>query len=219
MENKSITKKDASYYNFEKSRIAALIPEGSHRILDIGCAAGRLGRKLRASNKAVELVGVEIFAEAAEEASKYYDRVYQWDIELLEMPYNGHFDFVICGDILEHLHDPWRMVGKILTWLKPGGHLITSVPNIRYWRILRDLMIYGKWEYVADGILDNTHLRFFTKSSFVKLMREQGFKIEYEAMVINGKKQNLFNRLTFGMFAEFLGSQVMVSGRKLDIVR
>jgi 2-polyprenyl-3-methyl-5-hydroxy-6-metoxy-1,4-benzoquinol methylase len=210
----TLFKKDESYYSREKSRIASLVPEGPNVILDVGCAAGHLGRKLRELNKVDELVGVEIFQPAAAEAEKHYDAVHQGDVEVLSLPYQEYFDFVICGDILEHLRDPWAMLSRIYGWLKEDGTLICSIPNVRYWRILRDLIIFRKWEYIEAGILDNTHLRFFTRSSFTKILKSRDFRIIHNEMIIDGKKQNLCNRLTFGLFEEFLGSQVMVLAKK-----
>jgi O-antigen biosynthesis protein len=214
MKNKSFTDKDAAYYNFDKARIAALISEGSHRVLDVGCAAGKLGRKLREQNKVAELVGVEVFDAPAAEAAKCYDHVYVDDIEILELRCGEYFDYIVCGDILEHLRDPWMTLDKLYGLLKPEGVIIASIPNIRYWRILRDLVILGKWEYVDAGILDNTHLRFFTRSSFLDALRRARFRIVFDEVWIGGRKQALMNNLTFGVFQDFLGSQVMVKAVK-----
>lgn len=205
--------KDADYYNWEKNRIAELISEGANKILDIGCASGRLGKKLRELNKAEELIGIEIYQPAAEEASLYYNKIFQDDIESFELPFEKYFDYVICGDILEHLRDPWKMVERIHGWLKPGGSLIASIPNIRYWQILTDLILFGKWEYVDAGILDNTHLRFFTRKSFNKLLQDANYDCYHEEMVIHGNKKNIANKITIGLFKEFLGSQVIVMAK------
>jgi len=210
MQNKSFISPTAEYYNIAKNSIVTLIPEGPHVVLDLGCATGWVGRKLLDSNKASEIIGVEIFASAVEEAAKHYDRVYNGDIELLYLPYNDYFDLVICGDILEHLRDPWVMIGRIHGWLKKGGTLISSIPNIRYWRILRDLIFKGKWEYVEAGIMDSTHLRFFTRTSFLKILKEQNYQIKFDKISVHGKKQNLFNSMTWCIFEEFLGSQIIV---------
>lgn len=215
MENKAFKNKDDRYYNIEKSRMVPFFPQGPNVVLDLGCATGRLGRKLRELNKACELVGVEIFEPAAEEAKKHYDALYLGDLECLTLPYKEYFDFVICGDILEHLRQPEEIVKKIHIWLKEGGILISSIPNIRYWRILRDLVIFGKWEYCEVGILDNTHLRFFTRQSFLKLLEKFNFSVIYNEMLIGGKKQSFFNKITFGIFEEFLASQIMVLAKKL----
>ncbi len=216
MQNKSWTDKSSAYYNSEKIKMHSLIPDGPNIVLDLGCATGKLGRKLRELNKASVLVGAELFKPAADEAAKYYDIVYQGDIEMLNLTYNDYFDVVICGDILEHLRDPWRIVDNIYTWLKNGGILVTSIPNIRYWRILRDVILHGKWEYTDAGILDNTHLRFFTRRSFIKLLRNAKFQVLDQQMVIHGPKQNLFNKISFSLFEEFMGSQFMVLAKKAN---
>jgi 2-polyprenyl-3-methyl-5-hydroxy-6-metoxy-1,4-benzoquinol methylase len=183
--------------------------------MDLGCASGKLGRILIEQKKAVELVGVEIFEPAAREAIKCYKTVHIGDIEELNMDYNNYFDLVICGDVLEHLKEPFEVVRKIHCWLKKGGRIICSVPNVRYWRIWRDLVFRGNWEYTKEGILDQTHLRFFTTRSFKKMLTDASFVVEYEDMRIAiGPKQQAFNRLTFGVFKEFLGIQMLISARK-----
>jgi 2-polyprenyl-3-methyl-5-hydroxy-6-metoxy-1,4-benzoquinol methylase len=131
------------------------------------------------------------------------------------LPYKEYFDFIICGDVIEHLRDPQNVIRRIYKWLKPHGIFVASIPNIRYWRILRDLFIFGKWEYEEAGILDNTHLRFFTRNSFLKILQTENFKVVNSQMIINGRKQNFANRITFGCLEEFWGSQVMVSAMKV----
>lgn len=214
MENASHKDANDRYYNMVKNWIILLIPEGPHVVMDLGCATGRLGRNLLTLNKAAEMVGVEIFEPAADEAAKYYTKVYSGDLESLNMDYNDYFDYVICGDILEHLRDPWKVLEKIRVWLKKGGRLIISIPNVRYWQVLTDLAIFGKWNYVEAGILDNTHLRFFTRRTFLQTLTQANFEIVKHEMWVSGKKKRLANRLTLGLFEEFIGSQIMVVARK-----
>jgi 2-polyprenyl-3-methyl-5-hydroxy-6-metoxy-1,4-benzoquinol methylase len=216
MENTFFTQKDDQYYNMENSWIVSRIPKGSHKILDLGCAAGQLGKKLLGLKKASEVIGVEIFKPAAEEAAKYYTFVHQGDVEGMSLNYDHYFDYVICGDILEHLSDPWTMVAKIYKWLNSEGILICSIPNIRHWQILRDLIIFGKWNYTEAGILDNTHLRFFTRRTFLEMLKNAHFHIEYNDMWISGEKKNMANKATLGFFKEFLGSQVVVVAKKRE---
>jgi 2-polyprenyl-3-methyl-5-hydroxy-6-metoxy-1,4-benzoquinol methylase len=213
MENKYFEEPDSIYYNREKNSLQPFFDQGPNVILDLGCANGRLGRKLKETGKAKELVGVEIFAPAAEEAAKHYDRVFQNDLESILLPYNEYFDYVICGDILEHLRDPWEILRKIHMWLKKDGQLVCSIPNIRFWRVIRDLLFNGKWEYVDSGILDITHLRFFTRSSFIEILKQQRFHVVHQSFVISGKKRSL-NKLTLGYLQEFLGSQVVIVAEK-----
>jgi 2-polyprenyl-3-methyl-5-hydroxy-6-metoxy-1,4-benzoquinol methylase len=217
MENKAFRNGHDRYYNMFKSGIASLIPEGSHVILDVGCAAGVLGRRLKELNKAKEVVGVEIFKEAADEAAKYYETIHRGDIEELQLPYKNYFDFVVCADILEHLRDPWNILGQIHTWLKNDGSVIICIPNVRYWRVLRDLIFHGNWQYTDAGILDKTHLRFFTRRSFVGSLGEAGFEVQYMRMEIIGKKHEMANRITFRCFEEFMGRQVTIMAKKQGI--
>lgn len=206
------------YYNFVKSWMISYIPEGPNAILDLGCATGLLGRKLNELKKSAELVGVEIFKDAADEAAKHYDKVYCGDIEDLPLSYEEHFDFVICGDILEHLRDPRATLVKIHRWLKHDGIILVSIPNIRYWRILSDLILCDEFEYKDAGILDITHLRFYTKKSFIKNLKRHRFAIIHDEMGISGRRYKLLNKLTFSLFEGFLGSQIRVIATKQDRV-
>jgi O-antigen biosynthesis protein len=214
MDSSSLTAKDERYYNFDKARIAAVIPKGPHRILDVGCAAGGLGRKLREQHKVAELVGIEIFTNAADRAAQCYDRVYREDVETMKLPVGEYFDYVVCGDILEHLRDPWTTLGELHRVLKPEGVLIASIPNVRYWRVLRDLILLGQWKYVEAGILDDTHLRFFTRLSFLETLGRADFEAVSTEFWVGGWKQGLANRMTFRLFEEFLGSQMMIKAVK-----
>jgi 2-polyprenyl-3-methyl-5-hydroxy-6-metoxy-1,4-benzoquinol methylase len=217
VENKAFRNSGDRYYNMFKSGIASLIPEGSHVILDMGCAAGVLGRRLKELNKAKEVVGVEIFKEAADEAAKHYETIHQGDIEELKLPYKNYFDFVVCADILEHLRDPWNILGQIHTWLKNDGSVIICIPNVRYWRVLRDLIFHGSWQYMNAGILDKTHLRFFTRRSFLGPLAEAGFEVQYMRMEIIGIKHEIANRITCRLFEEFMGRQVIIVAKKKGI--
>jgi 2-polyprenyl-3-methyl-5-hydroxy-6-metoxy-1,4-benzoquinol methylase len=96
-------------------------------------------------------------SKAADEAARFYDKVYIRDVESINIDYAEYLDFVICNDVIEQLRDPWIAIGNMDKWVKKGGHILASIPNIRYWAILRDLIFFGAWEYVDAGILDNTH--------------------------------------------------------------
>jgi 2-polyprenyl-3-methyl-5-hydroxy-6-metoxy-1,4-benzoquinol methylase len=214
MKNESFTSSYDGYYNIEKSWVIQNIPIGENRVFDLGCATGVLGKRLKEMNKASEVVGAEIFEFAAQEALKYYDKVYIGDVEDIDIEFHNYFDYVVCGDILEHLRDPWKMLKRIHGWLKEDGILHISIPNVRYWRLLRDLIIFGKWEYRDAGILDRTHLRFFAKKDIITALSGAHFEVLSHKMWINGKKQGGFNALTLGLFKEFLGSQIVVSARR-----
>lgn len=214
MQNPAFQDKDSEYYTRDKAWMLPLVKEGPNVILDLGCASGRVGRRLLESGRAKEMIGAEIFPSAAEEAAKTYKKVYVGDLEETSLDYVDHFDYVICGDILEHLKDPYKVVNKAAGWLKPGGSVLVCVPNVRNFRVLRDLIFHGDWKYASSGILDCTHLRFFTRHSCRRMLEEAGFDVYHEQMVIYGWKKTLLNRLTFGILGEFLATQVFCCGQK-----
>jgi SAM-dependent methyltransferase len=215
MQNNAFLDEKCGYYNSTKSYLWNLIPDGPNVIMDLGCASGRLGEKLLELRKASELIGVELFEPAAKEAMKYYKVVHVGDIEEININYSRHFDVVICSDILEHLKEPSSVLKKMHGWLKDDGKLVCCIPNVRYWRVLRDLIIQGNWEYTSEGILDKTHLRFFTLRSFKKMLIDNSFVVVYEGVrIAGGPKHRIVNRLTFGIFKEFLGLQILICARK-----
>ncbi|MEM0010911.1 MAG: class I SAM-dependent methyltransferase [Conexivisphaerales archaeon] len=146
------------------------------RVLDVGCATGYLAEEL--TEKGNEVYGIEVDSEAAMEAREYYKDVLVADVESLEeLPYpEKFFDIVICADVLEHLRKPDRVLRMLKRYLKPEGLLIVSLPNIAYWRVRMNLLL-GKFDYEEVGIMDRTHLRFFTIKTGKELIERCGFKI------------------------------------------
>lgn len=214
MLNPSQNSEHAKYYNQERPSLVNLVRHAPNAILDLGCGSGAVGRRLLREGKAASIVGVEMFASASAEAAQFYTTVHTGDIEDMELPYARCFDYVLCGDILEHLKDPYRVVDRIRDWLKDDGQLICSLPNVRYWKVLAELAFCGAWDYQEAGIMDRTHLRFFTRRSCMKMLSDADFEVEHWRMLIGGRKYVLLNRLTFGVFEEFLGPQVMAVARK-----
>lgn len=201
--------KEVQYYAIRRDDLINLVPQGDHKILEIGCGVGNTGLALKNLGKAKEVVGVELFSKAAEEAKSKIDEVITGDIEKLDLPYKEYFDYIICGDVLEHLLDPWSALKKLKKYLTPKGYLIASIPNIQYWRVIRDLLLLGKWEYKNAGILDSTHLRFFTHREIIKLFQSADFQITKISSKIAGKSK-IFNRLTFKIFNDFLAFQFLI---------
>jgi 2-polyprenyl-3-methyl-5-hydroxy-6-metoxy-1,4-benzoquinol methylase len=215
MQNSNFSDKKSAYYSTVNKFLLPLIPNKPNAIMDVGCGSGQLGHSLLTTGKAREVVGVEIYEQAAKEAMRFYKTVHVGDIEEMNLDYENYFDIVICSDILEHLKEPSKMVNKIFTYLVKGGLIVCSVPNVRYWQIWRDLIFRGKWEYTAEGIMDHTHLRYFTVSSFKKILIEASFKIVNQRLRIEDfPKRHRINQMTFGLFEEFLAIQIFFCGRK-----
>jgi SAM-dependent methyltransferase len=145
------------------------------KILDVGTAAGYLGRVWRA--KGHYLCGIEYDPATAAMAEKHYDAFRVADVETYDFPYRQEFDYIVFADVLEHLRDPATVLRRCLPALKDSGKIILSVPNIANWVVRLSLML-GRFDYMERGILDRTHLRFFTMKSLKQLMAEVNCDVE-----------------------------------------
>jgi SAM-dependent methyltransferase len=164
----------ACYYEQARPEVAALVPPGCRRVLEVGCGAGALGRLLR--QRGHHVTGLELLPEVAAEARRWLDWVEVGDVEA-GLPFApGAFDAVIFADVLEHLVDPWRVLREAAALLVPGGFVVGSIPNVQnfdvLWRLAR-----GRWDYRERGILDVGHLRFFTLRSIRRLFAQAGLAL------------------------------------------
>ena len=180
------------------------IPVGTGRVLDVGCASGELGAALKEQGRAREVVGLELSAEAAARARRYLDRVVEGDIEAVEVPCpQGYFDLLLYADVLEHLKNPWALVARHRRFLRPGGRVVASLPNIGHFSTLLMLM-RQQWRYEELGIMDYTHLRFFTRPGVLDLFRRAGYEeVRLDRRGGEGPKQRLARALTLGYSTDF----------------
>jgi SAM-dependent methyltransferase len=139
------------------------------KILDVGAASGYLGKIWKRNGHYV--AGIEYDPAAAERAREYYDAFQVADVETYEFPFRKEFDYIVFADVLEHLRDPAAVLLRCLPALKESGKLIISVPNVANW-VIRLSLLLGKFDYMDRGILDRTHLRFFTLRTVKELMSE-----------------------------------------------
>src|SRR5579863_6920807 len=138
-------------------------------ILDVGAASGYLGKIWKRSGHYV--AGIDCDAATAEKAREYYDVFQVADIESFEFSCRRKFDYIVFADVLEHLRDPAAVLRRCIPALKDSGKIIISVPNIANW-VIRLSLLLGKFDYMEKGILDRTHLRFFTLRSFQQFLRD-----------------------------------------------
>lgn len=168
--------KDPGYFRKERREIEAIVPAGASRILDIGCGEGMLGRILLRKG-AAEVVGIEADPAVAQRARENLSRVLQGDVESLVLPFDGgYFDCIVLADVLEHLRDPLSTMIKLHRYLSDSGTIVASIPNVRFFEVIRRLA-EGRWEYEEFGILDKTHLRFFTKKEIEVLFSRAGLEL------------------------------------------
>ena len=147
------------------------------RVLEIGCACGATLREIGAQNPSVRLYGVELNEKAAEIAAPYAT-ILSMDVERLDPSQVAErFDYIVMGDVIEHLQNPWKAIENMRELLAPGGEVIASIPNVAHISTFYGLLS-GRWTYEDMGILDRTHFRFFTKKEIIKLFQEAQFDIQ-----------------------------------------
>jgi 2-polyprenyl-3-methyl-5-hydroxy-6-metoxy-1,4-benzoquinol methylase len=170
--------KPEKYFSGNRGEMLEFIPENARRILEVGCGEGNFGLRVK-QQRGAEVWGVEMFADAANIARLNLDHVVTGNIEVddLDLP-EEYFDCIVFNDVLEHLQYPWSVVEKIRKNLSPGGCLLASIPNIRYYPNMIRLLLHKEWAYSDAGILDRTHLRFFTKSSIQSMFESSGYTIK-----------------------------------------
>jgi 2-polyprenyl-3-methyl-5-hydroxy-6-metoxy-1,4-benzoquinol methylase len=168
------------YFDRARREVLPHLPARCARLLELGCGTGATVEAVRAARAVAWAGGVELDPEAAEQARAQLDRVWEADVERNAFEAEiapGSLDLVLCLDILEHLVEPWDVVKRLGPLLAPGGRLIVSVPNVRHWRFVWRLLVHGDFRYREAGILDRTHLRFFTRETAAELATSGGLRL------------------------------------------
>jgi len=181
------------YFSGQRKEVADLVPDNCARVLDVGCGYGGLGRSLLARGQK-QVWGVEINPDASSHLKGVYADHWISDVEQFHLPvgFEG-FDCIVFADVLEHLNDPWGTFARYLQWLKPGGYVVASIPNVRNIALLFNLIVRGRWRYEDSGLLDRTHLRFFTRREIIDLFSTSGLQIELVGE--NRESLSLFRRI------------------------
>jgi 2-polyprenyl-3-methyl-5-hydroxy-6-metoxy-1,4-benzoquinol methylase len=210
--------KSGAYFQHARKEVAPLLPALPQRVLELGCGAGATLAWLKQQFAGVATVGIEIDPQAADQARRHVDRVLCLDFENHDSPEDlGVFDVILCLDVLEHLVDPWAMVERLVAkHMQPGGTLIVSLPNVRHYSVLLPLLFLGRWDYADTGLLDRTHLRFFTRSSAMRLAAGDSRQViaVHATGVERGRKTWWFDRMTFALFRPFFEYQYLIQVRK-----
>jgi 2-polyprenyl-3-methyl-5-hydroxy-6-metoxy-1,4-benzoquinol methylase len=208
--------KEAKYYANSREDLIEHIPASPKHVLDVGCGIGNVGRAIKKTmGSGVEVIGVEIFAGAAEKAMKDLDRVIVGDVEKVGIGVGkGYFDAIIYGDILEHLLDPWGLLKRHSEILRPGGRAIASVPNIAHYRTIK-MLRRKEWKYEKSGIMDVCHLRFFTIKSIRRMFEDAGFGLVKAGHIISASKsKKILNKVLRGLLTDYITEQYIIVAEK-----
>lgn len=170
-------------------------------VLELGCSTGIMTGHM-IEQQGCRVTAVEIDPNQAAAASAVCGNVIVADIGKPEFwtSLSGRFDYAIFADVLEHLADPW----SVLKWcggvLKDGGSVLATIPNVAFYQVRKDLL-FGRFDYTQFGILDDTHLRFFTADSVRSLFGSAGYKIDRFARLYRTGRERRYGRLCPDVFA------------------
>ncbi len=206
----------ADYYTGVRHDVVAMIPEGVNAILEVGCAAGGTGRLLKSRGFA-RIIGIELNSYYASLACEHYSQIIVGDVEEADLHEieDSSLDCILYPDVLEHLRDPWATLRRHSRVLRPGGYVIASIPNVRYYKAVRDLLWHGQWEYKDAGIFDKGHLRFFTLKSIHTLFADSGLKVlKWKQRSRGSHLLKLLNKALLNRLSPFLVKQYLVLGQK-----
>ncbi len=211
--------KDRGYFTAARTDLLDMLPRGGGlRLLELGAGDGATLRAAKALRLADYVAGIDIVApSAAAGEPPDVDLFLRGNIESLDaasLPRG--FDAVLCADVLEHLVDPWRVVSLLAGLLKPGGLLLSSIPNVRNHRALRTIVLQGDFRYQPAGLLDRSHLRFFCRKNVRELFEQAGLVVEAmeENMGAYGLRHKALDLLTFRRLHDLFVFQFRTCARK-----
>lgn len=170
--------KTANYFEDCRDEMAAYVPASAQKMLEIGCGNAAFAQRLKASRQ-IHVTAVEAHPPAAAVASQRVDRLVQraWDDALPEL-LGERFDCIVMNDVLEHLVDPWTVLTQLQGLLTKDGCVVASIPNVRYVPVLKEYLQEAQFRYRQDGVMDRTHLRFFTKKSMLDMFSATGYRVD-----------------------------------------
>jgi 2-polyprenyl-3-methyl-5-hydroxy-6-metoxy-1,4-benzoquinol methylase len=196
--NRQYSEKEFWYYEqTQRTEMLDFVNNKSiKKILDVGCSTGGFGKQLKSIHQC-ETWGIEPFFEAFQAAQKVLDVTVNAGIEdALKIIKKEKFDHIFFIDVLEHLENPWEILKAIKNNLSENGRIVASIPNIRYYPVMLGLLRYSDFMYVQSGVLDKTHLRFFTQKSMIKMFEESGFNV-IQINPINRANYPMLNIINF----------------------
>jgi SAM-dependent methyltransferase len=200
-------------YDFDRAELLPLLPDSARILLDVGCGSGAFGRLLRSVRPEMELWAVEPDPAAARAAADGFDHVLVGKFPHERTP-ASRFDVILCADVLEHMARPETALRAALRALAEDGIMVASIPNVRHWRaVLWPLLWHGTWTYRERGVLDRTHLRFFTRRSARDFLAANGWSVQSERYINMIRRERLLSRLSAHLLDDFLAPQFVFVAR------
>jgi 2-polyprenyl-3-methyl-5-hydroxy-6-metoxy-1,4-benzoquinol methylase len=198
-----------------KPFVDALPDNPRGRILEIGCGNGDTSAYAKQAGKCGWACGVELCVEPAEAAKTKLDRVLVGNVEQIDFEIaEGSLDAVLMSEVLEHLVDPWAVVRRLFPLLRSGGIVMAGSPNVAHRRVIWGL-IRGDWNYEPEGVMDRTHLRWFTPRTYRRMFEEAGFVVDEVGPASAPRlRSRVLNALTFGASSHLFMTQIVLRAHK-----
>jgi 2-polyprenyl-3-methyl-5-hydroxy-6-metoxy-1,4-benzoquinol methylase len=205
-----------NYFNAARSDFINMLPDNPEaNILEVGCGFGETGSMALHMKKCAAYTGIELSDRAAIAARQKLTRVLHGDVETMAIDFPPqHFDALILSEVLEHLIDPWAVLRKLNPIIKKGGMVLASSPNVSHHSMVRRLL-RGDWKLADSGVMDRTHLRWFTPKTYCQLFEETGFVVRRVGPVRSlGTKARLVDNLTGKRFTHLFMNQISIWAEK-----
>lgn len=189
-----------------------LMPTDARFVIEVGCSSGALAREYRKLNGQCRYLGVEISPDYAKLARRHCDAVLEVDVERAGTEFFDNAvrcDCWVFGDSLEHLRDPWSLLGEIRRIIPGDGRIVACIPNAQHWS-LQARLSYGDFRYQDSGLFDRTHLRWFTRSTMIEMFRDAGFRVE-------GGIPRIFDEPNRDKFLPLIGAMAEAAGADRDM--
>lgn len=172
--------KQTPVHQFHNPDVLKLMPLNARRVVEVGCSSGALAREYKKLNPDVHYTGIEIDPDYAQLAREHCDRVLDMNIETASaelLAGDLAADCWVFGDVLEHLYDPWQLLQTIREASAPGSCVVACIPNAQHWSVQARLSV-GEFRYEDSGLLDRTHIRWFTLVTMLEMFDKAGFTVE-----------------------------------------
>jgi 2-polyprenyl-3-methyl-5-hydroxy-6-metoxy-1,4-benzoquinol methylase len=190
--------------------MVGFVPRGVERVLDVGCGDGLFASRLKEREPGIEIIGIDPVCGTDVPFNERITGRYPEDL-----PPGDRFDCVVFNDVLEHNLDPGTILRKTIRLLRPRSTVIASIPNVRHFGVVYPLVGRGRFDYRDKGILDRTHVRFFTRATMRELFEENGYVVTEQApinVIVKGKR-GLLNRISGQRLMEFVAQQYVIVAR------
>jgi 2-polyprenyl-3-methyl-5-hydroxy-6-metoxy-1,4-benzoquinol methylase len=211
--DRTVVGEDHVYAYVERPEVVPFIPAAARVVLDVGCSHGGFAVALRRTGRPLEVWGIDTDPMIQEEAAPRYDRFVlgQYPEALVEL--RAYFDCIVFNDVLEHMPDPWEVLRMTRRLLSPIGTVVASIPNVRYLPVSVRLLLNGDFSYADIGVMDRTHLRFFTMRSMRELFEASGYAVLAMEGINPWRERHWLAAIAPRHFADMFYRQFIIAAR------